>query len=91
MVLFTNTSEMTYAIVYGLTNNFTGSAFLSYLVVVMGVIILTALLRIPLEFSLLLATPIIITIAAFNGQFMLIAGVLMIIIAIIFAKNFFFR
>jgi hypothetical protein len=91
MVLFLNTTEVTYAVIYGLTVNFTGAAFLSYFIVIMGVFILTALLRIPFEFSLLLAMPVVLTIAAFIGQFNMVAGICLIIIAFIFAKNFFFR
>ena len=91
MAIPINNSEVIGAVLYGLTTNFTGTAFLSFFIIAAGVLLLTALFRIPLELAILLAMPVFLITAVLIGQMKLVLGIALLLVSIIFAKHFFFR
>ena len=91
MVALTNSSELTYALIRGLTDNFTGADFLSIAVIVFGLFLLTVLLRIPIEFSLIYIIPILLVVGVMYSQLLIMLGIVLVMVALIMAKNYFFR
>ena len=79
-------STITQAVLTGLTENFTGAEFLSVAIIVFGVFLLTVLMRIPLEFSLLFILPILFVAFAGWGGLGIILAVVLAIVALIMAR-----
>lgn len=72
----------------GLTTGVTGSLFLSLLLIVLLILGLAIAFRIPIEYTAIFITPMILVLMAYTGGFMLFGSVLLIYLALIFAKNF---
>ena len=90
MVLFINETGLAANIFNGM-NGITGSAFLSLLMIVILVMLIAFLFRIPVEFTVILILPMLLTFAAFYSEFMAVTGVILIYMGILLAKNFFFK
>ena len=91
MVELYNTTGTIGQIITYMTYNVTGDLFTTLLTIVILITILAISLRIPLEFTSILILPLLITIMAYSGQFIQIGGVILIYLALILAKNFFFK
>lgn len=74
----------------GLTANVTGSVFLTLLLITILIIFFAFAFRIPIEFTVILVFPLMIGFAAYYTTYMAVAGVAMIYLALLVAKNFFF-
>jgi hypothetical protein len=89
MALFYNSSEIIGASIDAATTNITGTQFLTLLVVMLFLVLLLAVLRVPLEYGVLLIMPVLIILAAFEGGFLALFGVVLIYMGILFAKYYF--
>lgn len=90
MVLFINESGVSYQVINGL-NGITGSAFLSLLFIVIILFLIAILFRIPIEFTAIFILPLVLTFAAFYGEFVAVTGVLLIYLGVLLGKHFFFN
>lgn len=87
---FINQTGLISDIVVSLSNNGTGSLFLSLLLIVLFLMGLAMVFRIPMELTSILILPMLLTLMAFIGQFWTIGGVMLIYLALIMTKYFFF-
>ncbi len=71
-------------------NEMTGSLFLTLLFIVMGLMMLSTILRLPLEFSAVLVTPFLLVVTAYESSFLTVLGVFLIYLAVILANNMWF-
>jgi hypothetical protein len=86
-----NDSMVPYAVLEGLTNNFTGSWELTFALVVILLIIMLLALRVPIEFSVIIVVPLTIVFMAFSpGHFVSFGTFLIAYLGFILAKNFIF-
>ena len=86
---FINDTTSTGIVLNYLTYNVTGDLFTTLLLILIGIIAFALTFRIPLEFTVPIVMPMLIVFMAFSGQFLAIGGVMLIFMAIIFAKMFF--
>ena len=89
MVLL-NESGLGGQVLIGLTQNITGSIFLSLLMIVFIILVLFLLVRIPLEFSAIFILPMLIVFIRIDGQFLGVLGVFLLYLGVLLGKNFFF-
>ena len=89
-LLINNTGELGVIFEY-LTYNVTGSMFLSLLAFVIVLLGVALMFGIPLEWTALLVFPLLVVMVAIEGQLLPVLGVAIFYIAIIMAKNFFYR
>jgi len=89
--LFLNETGFVGDILTGLTNNVTGSLFLTLLMIMLFFILMTLLFRFPIEFSLVLLLPLFLGFMAATSDFLALGGVVLIYLGIVFAKNFFIK
>jgi len=90
-ILFQNTTS---AISLGLgtmTQNITGSLFLSLLIIILLLMMVALLFRIPIEATVVLIIPLMLVFMAATSDFLAIGGVFLIYLGIILAKNFLIR
>ena len=86
-----NETDIIYSVVSGLSNNVTGSVFLTLLLITAGIMLFAFAFRIPLEFTVILIFPLLVAFAVEGGaEFFSVLGVAMIYISVLIAKNFFF-
>lgn len=71
------------------TTDVTGSLFMTMLVIVILLIALALMFRLPLAYTVPVILPLLIVFMAFTGSFLAIGGVMLIYVAVIFAKMFF--
>lgn len=88
-MVFINTSSSVGAIVVAFTNNVTGSLFLTLLMIVIVLTLFASIFRIPLEISATVILPLLLAYMAYSSEFMVVGGVMLIYLAVIFAKMFF--
>ena len=67
----------------------TGSETVTMLIILLVMVIFTFLFRIPFEFGMLLLTPFIIVLMAFNTAFLIWGGIFLLLEAIIMTRMFF--
>ena len=79
-----------YAILNGFTNDISGSWFLTFLLVILVLMLIALALRIPLEFTAVIVMPLLLAMLSFSSDFTGVAGVFVIYLGILLAKNFFF-
>lgn len=84
-VLYNNTG-MWGDVIGGLTN-ITGSLFLTLLVMLILLFVFCMMFRIPVEATAILVVPVCIVMMAFSGALIPVGGLLLIYLAILFAKN----
>ena len=75
----------------GLTNNVTGSVFLTGLLILIVLMVIAFMFRLPLELTVIFLIPIILVFMAFNTGWVAVGGLIFIYIAVILARNFFIR
>ena len=88
---FLNSTGTAYAILEGLTNDVTGSLFMSLLMIVFLILAFSLAFRIPMEYTAIFILPILIVSMAYFQQFLAIGGVILIYLGVVMAKNFFFK
>lgn len=86
---FLDNTGIVASIITGLTNDVTGSLFLTYLMIIFLLVVFAIALRIPIEYTVIVVFPVMGVILAYNGDFLGITGAFAIYLAIIIAKNFF--
>lgn len=72
-------------------NNFTGSLFVTLLLIVVFLLLMAILLRIPIEFTAILILPFLLSVTAYESSFISVTGVVLIYLGILLANNFWFR
>jgi len=90
-MVFVNESGIISVLLVNATNNLTGDIFLTLLGLVIIIIAFFLMFRIPVELTAILILPLMLTFMSFYGNFVAIGGVLLIYVAFILAKNFFFN
>lgn len=80
-----------YSVLGGLTNDVTGTYFLSLMIIVLIIMAIVTALRLPVEVSAILVLPLLIALLACDGDWLSITGVALIYLGILLGKNFFFR
>lgn len=73
-----------------LTTNVTGSVFLTLLFLTFIILAFALVFRIPIEFTVLFVFPLLLGFAAYTSAYMAVAGVGILYLAVLIAKNFFF-
>lgn len=86
-----NTTGFIGQTVEALTTNVTGSAALSFFVIIMLVFALVLGLRIPIEYGALLVMPLLLVMAVTYGAVMLVVVLVLLFVALLLAKLFFFN
>lgn len=89
-VMGINETSTTWALI-SYANLTTGELFITLMFVVLGLMILAAALRVPIEYTGIFIAPLLITLAAYDASFIVVVGVGLIYLGLILAKNFFFR
>lgn len=84
--MFINESGIIGIVVVSLTDNVTGSLFLTLLLIVMLLMSICILFRMPIEWSSLIVMPLLIVIGSFQGSFISVLGVFLIYAGILLAK-----
>jgi len=87
---FINESQTIGIIINQITLDSTGSLFLTYLFIVMIIILIAMVFRIPIEFTAIFIMPLLLSLMAYYGDFWTFGGIILIYLAILFAKNFFY-
>lgn len=90
-IMLINTTNGIGSMVVYLTNNVTGSLFLTLMFIVILVLAFAMILRVPMEFSAVFVLPLLIGIMAYYGEFVSVGGVFIIYLAIILSKNLWFK
>lgn len=72
-----------------LTNNVTGSPFLSLVVLFLFLLVLCLAAGIPMEWTAIFILPLCIYLMAYSSQFLQIAGFVLIYLGILLAKTWF--
>lgn len=88
---FINESGTIGIIFEAVTNNVTGSAYLTLLGFMIIIILFFMLFRVPIEFTAILILPMCIIFMSFFGEFLVIGLTLLMYIGLLIAKNFFIR
>jgi len=91
MALFFNESGVIAAFITQMTNNVTGSLFLSLLIIMVFFMLAALLFRLPIEFAAIILMPVLIVFMAATSDFLAVGGVFLIYLGVIFAKNFFLK
>lgn len=84
---FINESGSVGIIVTYMTNNITGSLFLTMMMAVIVLICICFLFRLPIELSAIVVLPMLLVIMTEVGDFLAVGGVFLIYAGILFAKN----
>lgn len=87
--MFINESGFIGIVLVHMTDNITGSLFLTLLLVLITILSFCLLFRIPIEWSSIIVLPLLITFASFQSDFISILGVFLIYMGVIFAKYYF--
>lgn len=87
---FINQSQTIGMIVTQMTINSTGSLFLTYLSIVFIILLIAMVFRIPLEFTAIIVMPLLLTLMAYYSAFWTFGGIMLIYLAFLFAKHFFY-
>jgi hypothetical protein len=91
MVTFINYSDIIGSIIYASAANFTGSIFMSLLMIVIFILALAALFGIRLEYTAIAILPLMLALMSREALFFPAGIVLLIYLSFIVAKNFIFR
>jgi hypothetical protein len=88
---FINQSSTIGVMMKAMTENSTGSDFLSYLIIaVIGLVILGMMFRLPIELIGLFIVPILLVMSSFIGDFTGVLGFVLIYLTFVLAKHFIF-
>jgi hypothetical protein len=86
MSILYNSSGSFGVILDAFTYNVTGSLFLTLLAMVIILLAFCLMFKIPLEYSVIILMPLLITIMAYSSDFKAVGGVMIIYLAILVAK-----
>lgn len=75
-------------VMVGLTNNVTGSLFLTLVLILVIFVIIGSLFRVPIEWQAVYLYPLMIAFMAYSGEFLAIGGVMAMFLGVILAKQF---
>ena len=90
-MIFLNTTETIGIIMARGTTYTTGSMFLSMLILVIILLAIAVLFQIPIEFTAILILPLLLSYMAFYKEFVVVGSVVMIYLAMVFARKFLIR
>jgi len=85
-----NDSQTIGVIINSMTQSTTGNTFLTYLIILFIIMIIAFIFRIRLEYTAILILPLLLSLMAYYGSFWTFGGLILIYLAIISAKHFFF-
>ena len=89
---FLNNTGVVGDVINGLSGDVTGSLFLTLLLVLLLLFGLAIAFRIPIEYTALFVTPLMLALMAGGGaEFLMFGTLLLIYLGIIFGKNFFIK
>lgn len=71
------------------SQNLTGDLFSTILLILLLLVVLAAAFRISLEYMVLFFTPMLLVLMAYYSEWYAIGGMFVIILAVLFARNFF--
>lgn len=71
-------------------NEVTGSLFMTLLVITLMLVLIAMLFRIPLEFTVIIILPFLLSVTAYETSFLSVTGVILIYLGLILANNFWF-
>ncbi len=92
MVVCIDPTGTIYIVLAGMTNNITGSMFLTTLVISLLMITLALGLRIPIEVSMIMLLPWhLVLLACLGSNWLAITGTILIYLGIILGKNILFK
>lgn len=74
-------------IINAVNTNITGSQFLTFLLIIAVILMFFLAFRIPLEASVLLVLPLILTFLAYSNDLYAVGGVVLIYVGVLWAKN----
>jgi hypothetical protein len=87
--MFINNTGTLSGIVGVMTQNVTGSLFLSLFLIFIVLLFVTLALKVPMEYAILFMLPLLIVQAAYYSEWNALLGVSLIIIGVFFARNWF--
>lgn len=89
MALF-NETDIFGILIVNFTNNVTGDIFLSLFMIMFLIFMFFVALRIPIELTAVIMLPLLITFMAYaGGNWLPVAGIFLLYLAILFARFFF--
>lgn len=88
MALFLNETGFIAATLTNVSNNITGSLFLTLLLIMILFLLIAMIFRLPIEFAIVILAPLFLVFMAATSSFLAVGGVMLIYLGIIFAKNF---
>lgn len=84
---FINSTDYSYILLTGLTNDVTGSLFISLLLIMVFIMVIAMILKLPIESSAIFMIPFLLVVSAFYiSDWLAILGVFLIFLGVIFAK-----
>lgn len=87
--MFMNTTGTIYTIISGM-NETTGSLFLTFLLIILLIMVVFAVFGLAIEWSIAIVMPLMLALMAFDAAFYPAGAAMLLFLAIILAKNFFF-
>lgn len=87
-IAFMNETGFIAIVITDMTNNLTGSLFLTLMLIMIFFILVALLFRLPIEFAIILILPLFLVFMAATSEFLAVGGVVLIYMGIIIAKNF---
>ena len=88
-MVFINSTGIFGQVIQSGSTYLTGSETITLLILLLIIVIFTFLFRIPFEFGMLLLTPFVIVLMAFNTSFLIFGGIFLLLEAIIITRMFF--
>lgn len=74
-----------------LTINITGSELISIISILLLLIVFALLFKMPVELIMIIILPLILVFMAFYSGFLIVGGLILIVLAILFALNYFIK
>ena len=90
-MVFINETGIMNTLLIEATNNLTGDIFITLLLLMIIIIAFFLMFRIPIEATAIFILPLLLTFMSYYSNFVAIGGLFLIYLAVLFAKNFFFR
>jgi len=88
---FINQSDIIGKVIEAGTTSITGHIIATLFIILLFLLIICTIFGIPLEFSLILIWPFLIAIAAFQGEFFILAIAILFLFAFIAIKTYFLK
>jgi hypothetical protein len=88
-MVFMNTSQQVYTIIYNMSQT-TGSFFLTLLMLIILIMVVFAIVGLSVEWSAIFIFPLLLVLMAYDAAFYPAGGAMLLYLAFLFAKNFFF-